>query len=108
MATEKLFTVAGVTDLEGTVKVRFGNDLISRIKIFSKGNAQVRLIELPNPMSKLEALQYLSTHAEYQDRESSFVIQSKLQEKSKAAKRGEVKVAGTKKVSQPQSTKETV
>jgi ribosomal protein L35AE/L33A len=108
MATEKLFTVAGVTNSQGTVKVRFGNDLISRIKIFSKGDTQVRLIELPNAMSKLEALQYLSTHDEYQDRESSFVIQSKLQEKSKAAKRGEVKVAGTKKVAKTETTKETV
>lgn len=108
MATEKLYTVAGTTNANGTTKVRFGNDLISRIKIFSKGNTDVRLIELPKASTKLEALQHLATLPEFQDAEASFAIQTKLQEKTKLAKKGEIKVAGVKaKQAAPVSTKET-
>ena len=108
MATEKLYTVAGITNNNGTVKVRFANDLISRIKIFNKGNVEARLVELPKASTKLEALQHLVTLPEFQDAESSFAIQTKLLEKTKIAKKGEVKVAGVKaKQAAPVSTKET-
>ena len=36
---EKTFTVAGTaTNADGTVKVRFANDLVARIKILNKNN----------------------------------------------------------------------
>ena len=49
MKQEKLFTVAGTSNLNGEVKVRFGNDLVARIKVLhSRGNTDVNLIELPD------------------------------------------------------------
>jgi len=55
------FTVAGVsTHAEQGTKVRFANDLASRVKLLSKGGHNpLELIELPKPMTKAEACQYL-------------------------------------------------
>lgn len=54
------FTVAGVSTQHGITKVRFANDLTSRVKLLSKGgHSPLELIELPNAMSKAEACRYL-------------------------------------------------
>ena len=59
---EKKFTVAGTASQHGITKVRFANDLVSRIKILVKNNCEnINLVELPEPMTKLEALKYLET-----------------------------------------------
>lgn len=66
MATDKLFTVAGTSKLNGEVKVRFANDVM-RIKVLAKhGHEDINLIELPNEMTKLEAVQFLKTVDEFQ------------------------------------------
>lgn len=55
-----MFTVAGVSTQHGITKVRFANDLVSRLKVLSKGgHSPLELIELPRPMTKAEACQYL-------------------------------------------------
>ena len=57
---EKKFTVAGTASQHGITKVRFANDLVSRTKILIKNNCEnINLVELPEPMTKLEALKYL-------------------------------------------------
>jgi hypothetical protein len=96
-ATEKLFTVAGTArNADGTVKARFANDLVARIKILNKaGCTDVNLIELPEPMTKLGALQYLQTLG-ITEGDAGYAVSAKLAEKSRAAKRGEVKVKATK------------
>jgi hypothetical protein len=98
MATEKLFTVAGTaTNADGTVKARFANDLVARIKILNKaGCTDINLIELPKPMTKLEALQHLQTLGQTGD--AGYAVANKLAEKTKIAKRGEIKVKATKSV----------
>ena len=98
MATEKLFTVAGTaTKADGTVKARFANDLVARIKILNKaGCTDINLIELPKPMTKLEALQHLQTLGQTGD--AGYAVANKLAEKTKIAKRGELKVKATKSV----------
>ena len=54
------FTVAGVSTQNGITKVRFANDLVSRTKLLSKGgHSPLELIELPRPMTKVEACQHL-------------------------------------------------
>lgn len=95
MKQEKLYTVAGTTTLNGETKVRFANDLIARIKIFSKVGAEVNLIELPKAMTKLEALQYLHANG-YDQGDVGFAVAAKLAEKTKMAKKGEVKVKAVK------------
>jgi phosphopantothenoylcysteine synthetase/decarboxylase len=89
---DKLFTVAGTaTNPDGTTKVRFANDLVSRVKILTKaGCTNIELVELPEPMTKLAALEYLQEQRKTGD--EGYVISNKLSEKSKAAKRRGISV----------------
>ena len=90
----KLFTVAGTArNADGTVKARFANDLVARIKILTKaGCTDINLIELPQGMTKLDALKHLQSVG-MTDGDAGFAVQTKLAEKSKVAKKAEVMVA---------------
>jgi hypothetical protein len=92
MSQEKTFTVAGTaTNADGTTKARFANDLVARIKILNKaGCTDINLVELPSAMTKLQALQYLQEQGVTGD--AGYAVANKLAEKTKLAKRGEVKV----------------
>ena len=96
MPQDKLFTVAGTaTNPNGTTKARFANDLVARIKILNKaGCTAINLVELPSPMTKLQALQYLTEQGVAGD--AGYAVANKLAEKSTIAKRGEVKVKAVK------------
>ena len=97
MATNKLFTVAGTATQNGVTKARFANDMVARIKILNKsGCTNINLIELPKPMTKLEALQHLQTLGQTGD--AGYAVANKLAEKTKIAKKGEVRVKATKSV----------
>jgi len=92
MATEKLFSIAGTATKNGVTKTRFANDMVARVKILTKaGCTNINLVELPKPMTKLAALQFLQEQGQAGD--AGYAITSKLAEKVKEAKRGEVKVA---------------
>jgi len=97
MTAEKTFTVAGTAkNADGTVKARFANDLVARIKILNKaGCTDINLIELPHAMTKLECLQYLTEQGITQG-DAGFAVANKLAEKAKLAKKGEVKVKASK------------
>ena len=97
MSAEKLFTVAGTArNADGTVKARFANDLVARIKILNKaGCTDINLVELPQAMTKLQALQYL-TEQGITEGDAGFAVANKLAEKAKVAKKGEVKVQASK------------
>ena len=97
MTAEKTFTVAGTAkNPDGTVKARFANDLVARIKILNKSKCtDVNLVELPRAMTKLEALQYL-TEQGITEGDAGYAVANKLAEKSKLAKKGEVKVQAVK------------
>lgn len=59
--TVKMFSVAGVSHFKGQFKVRFANDL-ARVKLLMKNdNTDIELIELPEPMSKPDAVKFLKT-----------------------------------------------
>ena len=59
MATDKKFSVAGVSTLSGKTKVRFDNDTM-RIKILAKsGHTDVELVTLPHEMTKAEIAQHM-------------------------------------------------
>jgi hypothetical protein len=92
--TDKLFTVAGTaTNPDGTTKARYANDLVARIKILNKaGCTAINLVELPSPMTKLQALQFLTDTQGYTG-DASYAVANKLAEKSKVAKKGEVKIS---------------
>jgi hypothetical protein len=94
--TEKLFTVAGTATQNGVTKVRFANDMVSRVKILSKnGCSDINLIELPRAMTKLEALQYL-VEVGYNQGPAGEAVAAKLSEKSVVARQNEVRVPATK------------
>jgi len=94
------FKVAGITTHNGNTKVRFTDDMVRRIKQFSKGGAtRIDLIELPSEMSKIEALQYMATHAEFQSPSDQATIADSLADKQKEAGKGTVKVKADKKPS---------
>ena len=93
MTIEKTFTVAGTATQNGVTKARFANDLVARIKILNKaGCTDINLVELPQAMTKLEALQYLQEQGVTAG-DAGFAVANKLAEKSKVAKKGEVKVS---------------
>ena len=96
MSADKFFTVAGTaTNPDGTAKVRFANDLVARIKILNKaGCRDINLVELPKPMNKLQALQYLQELGLTGD--AGYAVATKLTEKTKVAKKGEVKISAVK------------
>jgi len=57
-----LFKVAGVSTLNGKTKVRFANDLVSRVKMLVKaGHEDINLFELAEPLSKNDVVKYLKT-----------------------------------------------
>jgi expansin (peptidoglycan-binding protein) len=93
MTTEKTFTVAGTATQNGVTKARFANDLVARIKILNKaGCTDINLVELPTPMTKLEALQHLQTIG-ITEGDAGYAVTAKLAEKTKVAKAAEVRVA---------------
>ncbi len=64
MATSKLFTVIGVSTLAGKTKVRFANDLATRIKnLVKNGHTNVELFELPEAMTKEAGLAYAKANS---------------------------------------------
>lgn len=97
--SEKLFTVVGTAlNANGTAKVRWANDLVARIKILDKaGCTKIDLRETPEPMTKLDALEWYSKQ-ENIDEVFSVVILDKLAEKAKATRRAEAKVTITGKI----------
>ena len=105
MTVEKTFSVAGTAkNADGTVKARFANDLVARIKILNKAKCtDINLVELPRAMTKLEALQYL-TEQGITEGDAGYAVAAKLAEKAKVAKKGEVKVKATKTSATAKST----
>jgi hypothetical protein len=91
---DKLFTVAGTaTNPDGTTKARFANDLVARIKILNKaGCSNINLVELPQGMTKLAALEYLATLPEFQTGDAAYAIANRTADKAKAAKKTDVSV----------------
>jgi hypothetical protein len=62
---DKLFTVAGVSKNKGAYKVRFANDLVSRIKILGKSDEDIQLMELPSGMTKGQVVAFLKANELY-------------------------------------------
>jgi len=58
--TTQTFSVIGITEHNGNSKVRFTDDMVRRVKQFSKGGAtRCEFISLPEAMTKLDGLEYM-------------------------------------------------
>jgi hypothetical protein len=96
--TGNTFTVVGITDHGGNVKVRFTDDMVRRVKQFAKGGAgRIDFVELPEPMTKIDALKYMLTCKEFSSEDDQATIQDTLEDKEREARKGSgtVKVKGT-------------
>jgi hypothetical protein len=72
--SDKLFSVAGVSTLNGETKARFANDVM-RIKVLRKNNHEnILLVELPREMTKLEAAEFIRTLPEFDAPEAQEAI----------------------------------
>jgi hypothetical protein len=97
MATDKLFTVAGVSTLDGETKVRFANDEL-RVKVLMKhGHTDPILIALPEAMTKLDAVKFIQGLDEFQGVSAQAAIADYL----------DAKAPKVKAVSTPTATKKT-
>lgn len=95
--TDKLFKVVGTSkNASGNYKVRWGNDLVGRFKIFHKGgDTEIELFEMPQSMTKQQACQWLTEQPEFMTQlepDARYAVHSKLEEYGKGA-RGEVKIS---------------
>lgn len=99
--TEKTFTVAGTSFYKEEYKVRFANAL-SRAKVLVKNDhTDVRLVELPNEMTKFEAVMYIKGHEDFQDTAAQTAIADYIGEQT------EVVDLTAKKVKAPKEVKST-
>ena len=106
MATDKLFTVVGISSLNGNYKVRFANDMM-RIKVLDKsGHTDIRLAELDTATTKYEAARQLLTMSEFADAVAQSTITEYLEDKAPKAKTSAVK-AIAKAVKAPKAVKVT-
>jgi hypothetical protein len=113
------FTVAGVSTQYGITKVRFANDLTSRVKLLSKGgHSPLELMELPKAMTKAEACQHLldvggvftqwsGIIIETMGKKQGTVASKPVKAKAKAAP-VKTKAVAPKKVATPKAVKATV
>ena len=71
---EKMFAVAGMSNLDGKVKVRFANEM-ARVKVLEKnGHTDVRLVALAAAMTKDAAVAALMVHDAFQDAPAQAVL----------------------------------
>lgn len=84
MATEKMFSIAGISTLNNETKLRFANE-VSRIKVLVKnGHTDIKLINLPESMSKLECVRYLCSDESFQDNVSQELFEEYLSKNAPA------------------------
>ena len=87
--TTQTFKVVGITEHNGNAKIRFTHDMVRRVKQFSKGGAgRIDFIELPEPMTKIEALKYMLTCKEFSNENDQATIQDTLEDKEREARKG--------------------
>tara|TARA_Y100000389_G_scaffold140388_1_gene138203 strand:+ start:210 stop:503 length:294 start_codon:yes stop_codon:yes gene_type:complete len=73
--TNKTFSVAGTSTLNGITKIRFANDFVGRLKIlFKNGHDNVELIELGGEFTKAQVCQILMNHDKFQNEDQQSAI----------------------------------
>ena len=94
--TDKLFKVVGTSNLNGTTKVRWANDLVTRFKMLHKGgHTDIELFELPQSMTKKDACVWLTEQEVFETQlveQARYAVTSKIDEYNRVGKR-EVKIS---------------
>ena len=94
MATTKTFSVAGISKLSGSYKIRFANDIM-RIKVLAKsGHEDIRLADLEGEFSKLQAAEMLLGLEDFADATAQATITEYMEDNApKTVKSAPVKAA---------------
>jgi hypothetical protein len=107
--TDKLFSVAGVSTLNGETKARFANDVM-RVKVLRKnGHTDIVLVELPSEMTKLAAAEFIQGLPEFESPVAQAAIDEaigKRESKPKVERRPVAKAKVVKKPAKPKNMKE--
>jgi hypothetical protein len=74
MATDKTFTVAGVSKLNGDYKIRFANDVMRVKNLAKSGHEDIRLVELNTAMLKTDAAKFIQSLPEFEDADAQSAI----------------------------------
>jgi hypothetical protein len=91
MATDKLFTVAGISKLNGEYKIRFANDIM-RIKVLAKsGHEDIRLADLEASLTKMDAAKVILGLEDFADAIAQSTITEYIEENTPKAKAAPVK-----------------
>ena len=94
---DKFFSVAGVSTLKGSIKVRFAKDMARTKVLAANGHKDIRLVQLPKAMTKAEALAFLAADAKFQDAAAQGAIKgAKAEGKAPATKSKTVDIAAIK------------
>lgn len=102
MATDKVFAVAGISKHKGEYKVRFANDFASRIKALMKnGHEDIRLAQLDEPKTKIEAVRELLTSEGFEDTVAQDTLRWYLDENAPKTTKAGPAVTRTSKVQAP-------
>lgn len=86
MATDKTFTVAGVSKLNGDYKIRFANDVMRVKNLAKSGHEDIRLVELADAMLKTDAAKFIATLPEFEDADAQTAIAEYLTKHDKQPK----------------------
>ena len=84
MATDKTFTVAGVSTLNGDCKIRFANDVLRVKNLAKSGHEDIRLVELNEAMLKTDAAKFIQALPEFEDAVAQEAIAEYLSKHDKA------------------------
>ena len=89
-----MFTVAGLSRQNGSLKLRFANDFVTRTKVLARNkHTDINLVELPQAMTKDAAAAYISTLAQFADVEAQAAISEFQGKGAKAAPKAAKTVA---------------
>ena len=93
MATSKLFSVVGVSKLNGEYKVRFATDTL-RVKVLEKHDHEdVRLVQLDSAMTKYEGIKTIQSWDEFKDAAAQSAIAEYLEANAPKATKATAKPA---------------
>lgn len=74
----RLFNAVGFTDLSGTVKVTFVTDPFRKRKHAATTGYNLRIVDLPEAMNRVAALQYALTHPDFQTEADQLMLHDNL------------------------------
>ena len=95
--TVQTFKVAGIATLRGETKVRFSDNIVRRIKQYTKaGSTRIDFIDLPSEMTKIDAIKFLQGHADFQSPGDQATLVETLEVKVKEAAKAAKSVSVTK------------